>query len=216
MIQVSLTILIAYLLGAVPFGLLIARTYGVPDLRNVGSGNIGATNVYRAAGLRASLWVYILDVSKGALAVFIATRIANDVIGHELFLVLVAIATVLGHVFPVYLGFRGGKGVATALGCLLVIMPVETLIALAAFLVIVLPTRLISLGSIVAALVLPIVLLIERFAMSYAVSDVYLILALVMSLIVMLTHTGNIKRLLTGQEQRIGPESSKEKANSHA
>ena len=215
MIRQISTILAAYLIGAIPFGVIVAKLYGISDLRSVGSGNIGATNVYRAAGLKAALWVYALDVGKGVLVVLAATFVKPDFISQNELLAAVAVAAVLGHIFPVYVGFRGGKGVATALGTLLVIIPIETLIALGAFLITVLPTRVISLGSLVAALVLPGALFVERFAMNRAVPDVFLVLATLITLIVILTHLRNIKRLLKGQEHSLQSQHSKAKANSH-
>jgi glycerol-3-phosphate acyltransferase PlsY len=107
-------ILLAYLLGGIPFGLFIARAYGIKDIRNHGSGNIGATNVLRAAGPKAAIWVYILDIGKGIVAVLIARIVDQAFLPRDTFLVITALAAVFGHVFPVYLAFKGGKGVNTA------------------------------------------------------------------------------------------------------
>ncbi|HVP07382.1 MAG TPA: glycerol-3-phosphate 1-O-acyltransferase PlsY, partial [Candidatus Acidoferrum sp.] len=156
MMATILPIVVAYLLGAIPFGLIIARLYGVHDVRQSGSGNIGATNVWRVAGPRAAAWVYLLDIGKGAAAVAIARFVHQDTIQRDLFLVFCAMAAVLGHVFPVYLRFRGGKGVNTGLGVMLSLLPLETLISVAVFVIIVALSKFISLGSIIAAVCLPI------------------------------------------------------------
>ena len=116
MLTALTAILIAYLVGAIPFGLVVARIFGVRDIRQVGSGNIGATNVLRTLGMRAAVWVFLLDIGKGAVPVLLAGSVSQSAIRPDLFLVLVGLAAVLGHVLPVYLGFRGGKGVATAFG----------------------------------------------------------------------------------------------------
>ena len=203
MINTLTPILGAYLVGAIPFALFIARLYGIPDIRKIGSGNIGATNVQRAAGFKAAVWVYLCDIGKGVLPVLIARNIDQSLLNRELFLVFVAIAAVLGHVFPIYLKFKGGKGVNTALGALGTLMPVEALICLGVFFVVVISTRFISLGSICGALAFPVVLLIERYGMGLTVSDVYLVTVAVVALLVAVTHRQNIGRLLSGNERRV-------------
>ena len=203
MINTLTPILGAYLVGAIPFALFIARCYGIPDIRKVGSGNIGATNVQRAAGFKAALWVYLFDIGKGVLPVLIARNIDQSLLNRELFLVLVAIAAVLGHVFPIYLKFKGGKGVNTALGALGSLMPVEALICLGVFFVLVISSRFISLGSICGALAFPVVLLVERYGLGHTVSDVYLVLVTVIAVLVIVTHRQNIVRLMKGDERRV-------------
>ncbi|MBU0985563.1 MAG: glycerol-3-phosphate 1-O-acyltransferase PlsY [candidate division Zixibacteria bacterium] len=200
---VAAALVVAYLLGAIPGGYIIARHHGIPDLRKVGSGNVGATNVVRLLGFRAGIWVYVLDIAKGVLAEVIGLFVVQDIMGRELFLLLVALAAILGHVFPIYIGFRGGKGVNTALGTMLVLLPLETLCCVAVFLVVAFATRYISLGSILGALTLPTVLLVERYAFGWDVSDVYLIMTITIGLLVPLTHYKNVGRLLAGTESRF-------------
>ena len=122
-----IAVLIAYLLGAIPFGMIVARLYGAGDIRTLGSGNIGATNVWRVAGAKAAVWVYLGDIAKGTAAVLVGRYVAQHfqptMLPIDTFLVLCALTAVLGHVFPVYLGFKGGKGVNTALGTMLVLLP---------------------------------------------------------------------------------------------
>lgn len=215
MVTILTLIIVAYLIGAIPFGLIIARMCGVTDIRREGSGNIGATNVFRVAGFKAAIWVYVLDIGKGVGMVLLARSLDQSLLQRDLFLVLVALAAILGHVMPVYLKFRGGKGVNTALGCLLVLLPKETAAALAAFAVIALLTRYVSLGSIGAAVALAMVLLGERFVLRQPVADVYLYLGPALVALVLITHRGNIRRLLAGTESRLSFSSRARKAGSH-
>jgi len=209
------SILVAYLIGAVPFGLLVARLYGVPDIRKVGSGNTGATNVYRTAGPGAAAWVFLLDIGKGVVAVLIARLLSPHWWPQDVFLLAVVLAAVLGHVFPVYLRFKGGKGVNTALGGLLMVMTVEILICVAAFIIMTALFRYISLGSITAAICLPVVLLLERFAMGRPVPDVYIYFGAVLGVLVILTHIKNIGRLISGTESRFHLSPASSKGESH-
>lgn len=196
-------ILAAYLIGAIPFGLLVARMYGVADIRQVGSKNIGATNVLRVLGMKAAVWVYLFDIGKGAGVVWVASRLGQESLQAELFLVLVGLAAIVGHVYPVYLGFRGGKGVATMFGVLLILLPVETLIAAAVFAVVVLVTRYVSVASIAAGLTFPVAVTTEQALLNLSVSRVYWLLTVFIGVFVPLTHHRNIRRLLAGSENRF-------------
>jgi glycerol-3-phosphate acyltransferase PlsY len=201
---IALTAIVAaYLLGAIPFGLLVARGFGVRDIRESGSGNIGATNVQRTLGMKAAMWVYLLDIGKGALAVAAATLVAQTAMPRELFLVLIGLAAIIGQVFPVYLGFRGGKGVATTFGVLLVLLPRETVIAAFVFLLMVFLTRYVSVASIAAALSFPGVVTVRQMFLDHDVSRYYWLLTVVIGILVPLTHHQNIRRLLAGTESRV-------------
>jgi acyl phosphate:glycerol-3-phosphate acyltransferase len=193
----------AYLLGGIPFGLLVARAYGMPDIRRHGSGNIGATNVWRVVGRKAAIWVYLLDIGKGVAAVLLAKMIEQTLLPQDTFLVLVAAAAVCGHVFSPYLGFRGGKGVNTGLGVMLVLLPLELLIGFVVFMVVVAISRYISLGSIAGAATLPAVILLERELLGKTVAPIYLYLAILLAILVVYTHRKNIGRLVTGTESRF-------------
>jgi glycerol-3-phosphate acyltransferase PlsY len=203
----SLVIVIAYLLGSIPFALIIARLNGVTDLRKRGSGNLGATNVWRHVGPKAAIIVLLADIGKGALAVLIAPKllslsgVADG--SSDLLLVAVGLAAVLGHVWPIYLGFRGGKGVATAVGVMLVLLPIPTFVAIAVFAIVVGVTRYVSLGSIVGAVVLSGVVMIEKYLMAISVGDTYVYMALVLASLVLLTHRHNLVRLARGTENRF-------------
>ena len=203
MVLVFTVIIAAYFVGAIPFGLLVARFFGVRDIRQLGSGNIGATNVQRTLGMQAAIWVYILDIGKGAGAVLTAAVLTQTAVSKDLFLVLVGLAAIVGHIFPVYLRFRGGKGVATASGVLLVLLPLETLIAGVVFLLMVYLTRYVSVASIAAALSLPATVTVEQAFLNQEVSRVYWLLTVVIGVLVPVTHRHNIRRLLAGTENRV-------------
>jgi glycerol-3-phosphate acyltransferase PlsY len=150
--SVVIAAVVAYLIGAVPIGFIVARAFGVGDIRRHGSGTIGMTNVLRTAGKMPAILTLAGDVVKGALAVAVGAAVADaGVLGAA----VCAVAAVVGNCWPVFLGFRGGKGVATGLGALLTLVPLALVPAVAVFLVVVLTTRLVSLGSLLAAAGVP-------------------------------------------------------------
>ena len=202
---------VAYLLGSIPFGYLLVRIFRGEDVRLTGSGNIGATNVARTGAKGLGIATLVLDALKGALAVALAAILAGskyNVCGDHITLSCVtplrlmawaALFAVLGHCFPVWLRFKGGKGVATALGVFCVLFPKAILLALAIFIIVVAVTRYVSLGSILGAIAFPVA------AYFLQQSDwLSLLLASSVSLIVILKHHENIRRLLAGTEHRFG------------
>lgn len=203
-------IVVSYLLGSIPFGLLIAKAHG-RDLRSIGSGNIGATNLARALSKKWAYFCFALDTAKGLAPMLIAAGFIDSAPTiTELFLWLaVGSAAVLGHIFPIYIGFKGGKGVATSFGVALGLWPYYTICAAAAFLiwvVVVLLWRYISLASIAASVTFPLVLLLAiilipawRFANLWPI----LITAIAIPLMVIVRHRQNIKRLIAGTESKI-------------
>ena len=196
------SISLAYLLGSIPFGYLLVRIFRNEDIRATGSGNIGATNVVRSGAKGLGILTLVLDALKGYVAVVIAQHIAAPYglpHSHEI-AVCAAVAAVLGHCFPVWLGFRGGKGVATALGVFIALAPLTVLCLLAVFLVIVYFTRYVSLGSIVAAALFPALALPHAPARTPIIVTGYILIPL----IVILKHHQNIRRLLSGTEHRFG------------
>jgi len=200
LLRIVLIIPVAYLLGSIPFGLLIARAAGSDDIRRVGSGNIGAANVARNAGYLAGVLTLLLDAAKGYFAVWLAARWSNHQVG---WMMAAAFAAVVGHVFPVWLGFRGGKGVATGLGVFILICWQAVVASFVLWIVVVAFWRYSSLGSIVAAAALP-VLLYVLYAPGHAPPDYVTLPTLGISLIVLFKHRANIERLIAGQEQRLG------------
>jgi glycerol-3-phosphate acyltransferase PlsY len=195
-----LLIAAAYLLGSVPFGLLIVKALGGQDIRSAGSGNIGAANVARNAGWLAGILTLLFDAGKGYLAVWIAGHYTN---GSGRWMIAAAVAVVVGHIFPVWLGFKGGKGVATSLGAFLPISAGAVAAAGALWVLVVLFWRYSSLGSIVAATSLP-ALVYLFYAPRHAPPTYMLAGTVVVSLLVVVKHQGNIRRLIAGTESRLG------------
>jgi acyl phosphate:glycerol-3-phosphate acyltransferase len=188
-----LAVTVGYLVGSIPFAFLLSRQRGI-DLRRAGSGNVGASNVLRTTGARAAVLAMVLDGAKGSIAVLIAQLLSAGPVTA----VIAAFASVIGHVYPVWLRFRGGKGVATAAGAFAVLAPDALGIAASVFVVAVLATRFISVGSIAGALTL---------ALAATFSDAPGIVALgatASALIIVYRHRENLARLVAGTERRIG------------
>jgi len=190
---------VAYLLGSIPFGLLIVKTAGGGDIRKTGSGNIGAANVTRNAGAGAGILTLIFDAAKGYLAVWLAARWTQQSI---LWMVVAAAAAVVGHMFPIWLRFRGGKGVATGLGVFLPICPQAAGLGVALWLMVVAFWRYSSLGSIVAAASLPLFVYV-LYAPRHAPPEVLEWGTVVISLLILIKHRANIERLVAGKESRL-------------
>ncbi len=188
---------IAYLLGSIPFGYLLVRFVRHQDIREVGSGNIGATNVLRSGSKGLGIATLLLDLLKGFAAVILARHLAPS--NYDL-AVATAVAAVLGHVFPVWLRFHGGKGVATALGVFLALVPAAALISLGIFLAVVLLSRFVSLASLIAAAVMP----VAGIALAPVRSPVVIGGFLFLALLIIVKHHANIRRLLAGTENRFG------------
>jgi len=191
-------VLVAYLIGAVPIGWMVARAFGVPDIWRHGSGTIGATNVLRTLGRRAAIVTLLGDVLKGFLAVFTATALSG---GDPVVIAGAAVAAVVGNCWSVFLRFRGGKGVATGLGALLSIVPWATLAALPVFVAVVATTRYVSLASLLAAACVPLVAVFLRYPSPSAIA------ALAVAAIITARHHANIARLRAGTESRLGQRS---------
>jgi glycerol-3-phosphate acyltransferase PlsY len=192
-----ITIAIAYLLGSIPFGYLLVRIFKKQDIRTFGSGNIGATNVARTGAKGLGIATLLLDLGKAYLAVALAKHLAPGL--YDL-AVAAAVAAILGHCFPVWLRFHGGKGVASALGVFLALSWPSALCILAIFAVVVLITRYVSLASIIAAAALPL------FAFHFVSSRTPMVLTgfILIPLIIILKHHANIRRLFAGTESRFG------------
>ena len=184
----------AYLIGAIPTGVLLTRMVGGEDIRKAGSGNIGATNVYRVAGRKLGIITLIGDCLKGVIPLVIAQQ--GFALG-ETSLALIAIAAFLGHCFPVYLGFKGGKGVATALGIFLVLSPLAVLYTLIVFILVLWKWRFISLASISAAATIPLFIIITERSMPLFLAT------LIIAGIVIWRHKTNIERLRSGSENKF-------------
>ena len=191
-LMLLLTAALAYLLGSIPFGVVITRAMGLGDLRQIGSGNIGATNVLRTGNKPAAAATLILDAAKGGIAVLIARAALGEDAAQ-----IAALASFLGHLFPVWLGFKGGKGVATFLGILLALVWPVGLIACATWLATAVLSRISSLSALVAAALAP------GFLAFLDYSDTVL-LAVLLALLVWIRHAANLRRLRDRTEPRIG------------
>jgi len=193
-------IVVAYLIGSIPFGYLIVRSRGGGDIRETGSGGTGATNVSRRAGRAAGVLTLLLDAAKGRVAMLIAKTVAGD----DWVIAAAAIAALAGHIFPVWLGFRGGKGVATGVGIFLVLAPVALLCAGVIFVAIVASSRYVSLGSIVAAVLIPVFVWLQSvFVEPVADLRPLLTASIAGAALIVFAHRGNIKRLASRTEAQI-------------
>jgi len=186
-------IILAYLIGSIPFALILARRWGA-DLRRTGSGNLGAANVMRASGVTAGVLVAALDIAKGAASVWLAVSVSTGAAVPA----AAGLAAIVGHIYPVWLRFRGGKGVATACGVFTVLSPLAVPPALAMFAAAVWLTKYISLGSVVASIALP--------PLAYALGSPAptVLAAVAAAIIIVFRHRSNVGRLRTGTERRLG------------
>ena len=202
--------IIAYLLGSVSFSVIISKKMAGFDVREKGSGNAGSTNMLRSVGKKAAALTLICDILKGVVSIGIAILLGNvvDNMNREILLQIAGIAVVIGHTFPIFFGFRGGKGVATSLGVILMSNWQIGLICLVFALVLMVLTRMVSLGSCAAAVLFPVLTLFINT--NYTVlSDgksgkVYFIYSVLLAIIVLFNHRSNIKRILNGTENKVG------------
>jgi glycerol-3-phosphate acyltransferase PlsY len=193
MIQDVLLVLTAYIIGSIPTGLLLSRAFGGVDIRTKGSGNIGATNVYRTMGRTVGILTLVGDCLKGVLPVLAARAFGCS----DQTIALTGFAAFLGHIFPVFLRFRGGKGVATALGVFLAVSPFAVLCSLGIFILVLVPWRFVSLASISAAAMMPVfTAVIDR-------KPVVVAMSVAIAATVIVKHSSNIKRLINGTENRF-------------
>jgi glycerol-3-phosphate acyltransferase PlsY len=192
--MLSVAVLLAYLIGSVPFALLLSRRWGARDLRRIGSGNLGAANVLRASGVTAGVLVAVLDILKGAVSVMLAQRLGGDTVGPA----AAGLAAIVGHVYPVWLRFRGGKGVATACGVFSMLTPMAVPPTLAIFIATVWVTKYISLGSVAASISLPVIAYISAAPPSVVAA------AGGASALIVLRHRTNLWRVRAGTERRLG------------
>ena len=188
----AVALVVAYLLGSIPFSYLVARRKGI-DVRTVGSGNVGATNVMRSAGRAAGLTAFALDFLKGSLATWLALRMAGPTAAAA-----AAVIAVIGHMYPVWLSFKGGKGVATGAGAFLPILPVAAVSGLAMFAVVARLTRYASVGSIVGTTALPVVAFLMRAPAASCAA------AAVAAVLIVWKHRENVRRIAAGTETRLG------------
>lgn len=207
-------ILFSYLIGSIPTSIIVSKLVKGIDIRNFGSGNAGGTNVYRVLGWKYGILVILLDALKGALAVILIARLYQGSIPFEnatpfddftLIQIIAGISAVIGHIWTIFAGFRGGKGIATALGMLVTIITVDMLVAVGVFIVVVSISRYISLGSILGALSVPLILIIREnlFHVNIPGYNIVLPFSILISVLILYTHRANLNRLINGKESRI-------------
>ena len=200
--MIALYIVIAYLLGSIPFGLLAGKMKGL-DIRQHGSGNIGTTNVFRVCGKSLGIVVFMLDVLKGIVPVLIAKQAVQDPnVGEGLQPILAGVFAILGHNFPVWLKFKGGKGIATSAGVLGGLLPWTLLVAVITWIGFFIATRYVSVASILAAVSLPITTAVLTYR-SDGLPTAYLVFTLIIALLAIWRHRSNIQRLRAGKENRF-------------
>ncbi|MFH1008670.1 MAG: glycerol-3-phosphate 1-O-acyltransferase PlsY [Candidatus Latescibacterota bacterium] len=198
-------ILLSYLLGSIPTGILVGRAKG-KDIRAIGSKNAGATNVYRTMGWGPALLVALVDGGKGAIAVLFVSRISvgEAHLDPGLLQIAAGMSAVVGHIWSLFAGFRGGRGVMTAGGVWVALAPIPVLIALGVWCMVTFSTGYVSAGSIAASLTLPVGLFVARFGLHAEISNALLVFGCVIGGLLILRHRANIGRLIRGEENRFG------------
>jgi glycerol-3-phosphate acyltransferase PlsY len=206
----------AYVLGSIPFSILFARAFGGVDPRSAGSRSAGATNVARTVGVLPGVLALLGDAAKGVVAVLILSRLVPtgtiSVSALQSLPILAGAAAIIGHLFPVFARFRGGKGVATAAGVLFSLLPLEAAIAFGCFLIAVVISRRVSLGSLVAIYSAALIVGVERFALHRDVSLEMFFFTTLLAFALSITHRGNIARILSGTESRLGEKTRNERS----
>lgn len=200
-----LALVVSYLLGSIPISVWLGKATRGIDIREYGSGNAGATNALRVLGLKAGLLVLVLDMTKGILAVLLVSKIAepSSAIDINVIRVLTGSCAIMGHIFSIFLGFRGGKGVGTGAGVLLALAPMVTLCVLILWIIIVVVTRYVSLASMAAAVCVPALMVFGKLALGSDPGRALMFFGVVLALAVLISHHANIRRLLAGRENKI-------------
>lgn len=214
MLNLIIIVILSYLIGSIPTSILIARGVKGIDIRQHGSGNAGGTNVFRVLGWKFGVLTILLDATKGAIAVILVARLylgsfpfpnATPFDDFTLVQIIAGLAAVVGHIWTIFAEFKGGKGIATSLGFLIAIITVDMLLALAVFFIVVTVSRYVSLGSILAAISVPLILIVRENIFHVDIAGYHTILpfAILLALLVLYTHRANIGRLMKGSESRI-------------
>jgi glycerol-3-phosphate acyltransferase PlsY len=215
MLSLAVIIILSYVAGSIPTSIIMSKLSRGIDIRDYGSGNAGATNVIRVLGWKIGIVVIIVDVGKGVLATLLISKLRIDPvpISHNLVQILAGLSAVLGHIWTIFAGFKGGKGVGTAAGMLFSLYPIAGIICLIVFAVVLLTGRYVSVASMSAAVSLPIVIFILNKFFNYSISIELFYFAIVMAVLIVFTHRSNIKRLMKGEENRIKKFSIKKSKN---
>ncbi|MCF7824251.1 MAG: glycerol-3-phosphate 1-O-acyltransferase PlsY [Candidatus Marinimicrobia bacterium] len=208
MIELIILVLIAYVVGSTPTSIIVSKTIYHTDVREHGSGNAGATNVFRTFGWKPALFVTVVDVFKGWLPAYVAGHLNSETIlfngNPDALMIIAGFAAVLGHTYTIFAGFKGGKGVGTLAGMLIALYPIALPICLLVFIITLLSTGIVSLGSMLAATALPVTLfIIEGLNPETQISITLRVFALLIPTFVIFTHRTNIKRMMAGTENRF-------------
>ena len=220
MLNLIVIVILSYLVGSIPTGIIIAKKVKGIDIRKHGSGNVGGTNVMRTLGWKYGVLTIIIDALKGAIAVILISRLylgafpfpnATPFDDFTLVQIIAGLSAVIGHIWTVFAQFKGGKGIATALGFLITIITIDMLLALGVFVLVVTFSRYISLGSISAAVAVPLILIVRENIFNVDIQGYHIILPFVIavSALVIYTHRSNVGRLLQGKENRISLKKSR-------
>jgi len=204
--SIIIIVLLSYLAGSIPTAVIASRIVMKDDIRNHGSKNAGATNVFRVMGWKPALVVVLVDVGKGVLATLAiaSLRIGPVPLDPILIKIIAGTAAIIGHVWTLFAGFKGGKGVGTAFGAFLGIAPLPVLITLVVWLAVVFSTRIVSVSSLAAAVCLPLALWIQKRFFKPDIPDPLVWITVILALLIVFTHRSNIRRLLHGEENRFG------------
>jgi glycerol-3-phosphate acyltransferase PlsY len=206
MLELVLVLILSYLVGSIPIAIIAGKLLKKIDIRDYGSGNAGATNVLRILGWKAGLIVLLLDMFKGYIAVIWIVNIIPDVQNIEIraiFQIMAGTAAICGHIWTIFAGFKGGKGVGTAAGVFFGLQPIPVFICLLVFIGIVSRTKYVSLGSMVSAILLPIILLVEYFFLGKSIPIAHVTIAILLAILIVVMHQENIHRLVEGTENKI-------------
>ncbi|MGD9899544.1 MAG: glycerol-3-phosphate 1-O-acyltransferase PlsY [Calditrichaceae bacterium] len=204
MLDAFLILVLSYLIGSFPTAVIAGKLLKNIDIRDHGSGNAGATNVFRVLGWKAGTVVLLIDMFKGFAPVFwIAGLIHNNPESLIYFQILAAFAAIAGHIWTVFAGFRGGKGVGTSAGVFLGLAPIPLVIALISFVAVVWISRYVSLGSILAALIFVAAVFVQKYFLLKDIPDVLMYLSIIIAVLIWVSHRSNIKRLIAGNENKL-------------
>jgi len=210
MIEILYVAVIAYIFGSFPTAIIAGKLIKKIDIRDHGSGNAGATNVLRILGWKAALIVLLIDMFKGFIPVYWLTEMivgsGESLIYYQ---ILAAVMAIVGHIWTIFAGFRGGKGVGTAAGVFLGLAPLALSLSLLAFILIVSITKYVSLGSLIGSLTLAVTLTIQKFVLHHFIPDILLYVGIIIVTLIWIAHRENIKRLLSGNENKVSFSSKK-------
>ncbi|MBN2416610.1 glycerol-3-phosphate 1-O-acyltransferase PlsY [bacterium] len=209
MVSLMLVVLLSYLAGSIPTAIIAGRIVLNDDIRNHGSRNAGATNVFRVMGWKPALAVVLIDIGKGVAAVLLVPALVGGGYDPVLLKIIAGVAAIAGHIWTVFAGFKGGKGVGTAFGVLVSLAPAASLISFAVWLLLVLTTRIVSVGSLAAGVVFPLTLVLQKRFVTPELPGPLIWLGLFLGLLIFVTHRSNIRRLLRGEENRFGKKTGK-------